>query len=167
MGVSRQVIEESLSSFSGLKHRMQMVGRVEKVSYINDSKATNLDSALKSISSIEGRKVVILGGRDKAGDFFQLKDELSKEQVESVLLIGEAAVKIFGQLKILSRKMKLVNSLKEAVEQGYGSLKDKGGTVILAPGCASFDMYDNFEHRGLEFERAVNNFKKNARDRVS
>jgi UDP-N-acetylmuramoylalanine--D-glutamate ligase len=153
-GLEAAQIESGLSSFRGLAHRMETLGTVGRVEFINDSKATNVDAALKSIASIDGRLVVILGGKDKGSDFSPLAKVLAEKAVR-VLLLGQAAPLLAGQLRQLGGKLLRVADLGEAVGVGYESLRLEGGTVLLAPACASFDMFANFEHRGSVFQREV------------
>jgi UDP-N-acetylmuramoylalanine--D-glutamate ligase len=159
MGVKREAIENCIEDFKGLPHRMESVGRIGKVEFINDSKATNVDATLKSIKSVESNLILILGGKDKGGDFNILKSFLG-EGIEKVFLIGESARIIFDQLNPINDKFEFVKDFKEVVEKGYDILKKKGGVVLLAPGCASFDMFNDFEHRGQVFRQEVNTLKE-------
>ncbi len=155
VGLGAADIEAGLPSFRGLAHRMETVGTIGQVEFINDSKATNVDAALKSISSIDGKLVVILGGKDKGSDFSALENMLSN-RASRVLLLGQAAPILAEQLRGLVGRLLRVRDLQEAVAVGYEILRrDGGGTVLLAPACASFDMFDNFEHRGSVFQREV------------
>ena len=154
IGLTAAEIESGLESFQGLAHRMEAAGTIGGVEFINDSKATNVDAALKSIASIDGRLVVILGGKDKGSDFSALEKILKKKALR-VLLLGKAAPLIAGQLPSLEKRLAHVRDLTEAVRSGYELLQPQGGTVLLAPACASFDMFDNFEHRGDVFKREV------------
>jgi UDP-N-acetylmuramoylalanine--D-glutamate ligase len=162
LGVSSKHIETSITSFHGLPHRMESVGKVGEVEFINDSKATNVDAALRSITSIPGPMVLILGGKDKGGDFAVLGNAI-RERVDRVLLIGQAAPTIrshFSSKKDLGKKLENVPDLEEAVKKGWQILGKKGGVVLLAPGCASFDMFNNFEHRGEVFKEEVFKLKR-------
>ncbi len=157
LGVSSKHIETGITSFRGLPHRMESVEKIGEVEFINDSKATNVDAALRAITSISEPMVLILGGKDKGGDFTVLGNAI-RERVERVLLIGQAAATIrshFSGQKALKKKLDNVSDLEEAVEKGWQILRKKGGVVLLAPGCASFDMFDNFEHRGDVFREEV------------
>jgi UDP-N-acetylmuramoylalanine--D-glutamate ligase len=157
LGVSSKHIETSITSFHGLPHRMEPVGKIGDVEFINDSKATNVDAALKSITGISEPMVLILGGKDKGGDFTVLGNAI-RERVERVLLIGQAAPTIrshFSSQKALEKKLENVSDLEEAVKKGWQILGEKGGIVLLAPACASFDMFNNFEHRGEVFREEV------------
>jgi len=154
VGLTAAEIEAGLAGFHGLPHRMEEAGKVGRVEFINDSKATNVDAALKSISSIDGDLVVILGGKDKGSDFSPLARPL-RERARRVLLLGQAAPLLAGQLSGLGGLLAHVKDLEEAVAKGYELLAPSGGVVLLAPACASFDMFDNFEHRGEVFKREV------------
>ncbi len=154
VGLTPAEIESGLESFQGLPHRMEAAGMVGRVEFLNDSKATNVDAALKSIASIEGNLVVILGGKDKGSDFTGLEKSLAKK-ARKILLMGQAAPLIAAQLHALKKKLAHVHDLNEAVNSGYEILRQEGGVVLLAPACASFDMFDNFEHRGDMFKQEV------------
>lgn len=154
MGAAGPGIEDGIEDFEGLPHRMEHVGKIGGVEFINDSKATNVDAALKSVNSIESRMVLILGGKDKDGDFTKLK-EVIKEKVHRVLLVGYSAPVIFRQLNDIKEKILFVSDFHDAVTRGYRLLERVGGVVLLAPACASFDMFKNFEHRGLVFKEEV------------
>lgn len=153
LGIPSDGIEAAIADFKGLAHRMQPLGQIGAVEFIDDSKATNVDAALKSIASIEEPLVLILGGKDKGSDFRILKDAI-RQSVGLVLLIGKAAPKIHRQLAELRERMVFVEDLAEAVRLGYEHLQASGGVVLLAPGCASFDMFRDFEHRGEVFKEA-------------
>ncbi len=152
LGVPLPGIRESVESFQGLEHRLEKITAIKGIDFYNDSKATNVDAALKSIQSFERKIVLILGGRDKGGDFKKLKDQV-EEKAKHVLLIGEAKEKIKNVLEG-SAPMTPVSSLKEAVRAGY-ALAQAGEVVLLAPACTSFDMFQNFEERGRVFKQEV------------
>ncbi len=154
VGLSAAEIENGLAGFRGLPHRMEGAGSVGRDEFINDSKATNVDAALKSIASIGSDLVVILGGKDKGGDFSPLLVPL-RQRARRVLLLGKAAPLLAKQLAGLGDRLAFVRDLEDAVATSYGILKQGGGVVLLAPACASFDMFDNFEHRGDVFKREV------------
>lgn len=153
-GVEPAAMRSGLETFTGLPHRMQTVARIGPVEFINDSKATNVDATLKSVLSIDQPLVVILGGKDKGGDFGPLAAPLT-ERAEKVILIGKAARTIADQLPGLADRIVYAQTLADAVEKGYRILQRKRGAVLLAPACASFDMFRNYEHRGEAFAAAV------------
>ena len=162
VGLTTSEIESGLESFRGLPHRMEAAGIVGLVEFINDSKATNVDAALKSIASIDGNLVVILGGKDKGSNFTVLEKPL-REKAQKILLLGKAAPLIAAQLNGLGDRLVNVRDLHEAVNTGYEILRQAGGVLLLAPACASFDMFDNFEHRGEVFKREVKRLQKQER----
>ena len=152
LGIPSPSIKKSIIGFKGLEHRLEKAGELNQVVFYNDSKATNVDASLKSIQSFSGPIALILGGRDKGGDFVPLR-ELVQKKVKVVILIGEAADKIQKSLNG-TVAMTRVSGMKEAVHLAYSAASPKG-VVLLAPGCTSFDMYQNFEERGKDFKREV------------
>lgn len=163
LGLSARAIEKGLSGFRGLPHRMESVGSIGDVAFFNDSKATNVDAALKSIDSIDQPLVVILGGRDKGSDFTPLLKSL-KKRAKKVLVIGEAAPAILKQLNDIQTKLEEVKNFSSALDRGHRLLKKTGGVVLLAPACASFDMFGNFEERGLAFRKEFGKLKKKVKN---
>ncbi len=162
LGITPESIESGLAHFRGLPHRMESAGKIGDVEFINDSKATNVDAALKSIAGITGPLVLILGGKDKGSDFTVLGTPV-REKVERVLLLGKAGPTIRAQLEALGgleEKLEKVVDMADAVARGMTILEKTGGVVLLAPGCASFDMYNNFEHRGEVFKQEVKELRK-------
>ena len=135
-----------------MEHRLEFVRSVRGVDYYNDSKATNVDATLKALDAFDGGLWVILGGKDKDSDYTVLADALRKK-ARSVLLIGAASQKIAGQL---NHGVPLVRSgtLQAAVKEAYEHASE-GDTVLLAPACASFDQFENYEHRGKVFKQIV------------
>lgn len=157
LGTKLSSIQNSIQSFKGLEHRLEKVATLEGVTFFNDSKATNVDAALKSIQSFQRKIILILGGRDKGGNFSSLKPFL-KNKAKAIILIGEAAEKIQKELGNIT-SFHRAGSMKEAVEKGF-SLAQKGEIVLLAPACTSFDMFSNFEERGNSFKKEVNFLKE-------
>ena len=151
-GAPPESLEDSIRRFKGVEHRIEWVAELDGVQYFNDSKATNVDATIKSIEAFPGNILLILGGRDKAGDFTVLRT-LVQERVKHLVLIGEAAAKIRKALDGAAA-MSEANSMEEAVAI-CRSLARHGDTVLLAPACASFDMFLNYEHRGRAFKEAV------------
>ncbi len=148
----KESIEKSVMEFRGLEHRMEFSGKIGNVFFYNDSKATNVDATLKSIQSFDGNIVIIMGGRDKGGDFSILRDEIIK-RVKGIVLIGEAKDKIKRTLSGIC-ELKSADDMGSAVRIAF-ELATPSGIVLLAPGCASFDMFENFEHRGRVFKEEV------------
>ena len=152
LNVPQLSIRNSIRSFKGLEHRLEKVLTLNEVEFYNDSKATNVDATKKSLESFTRKIVLILGGRDKGGNFELLRD-LVKSQVKGVVLLGEARDAIFQALKG-TVPMESAASMKEAVRLG-SSLAGPGDVVLLAPACTSFDMFKSFEHRGEVFKQEV------------
>lgn len=151
-GASAHSIAEGVRSFGGVEHRLEFVAEIGGVRYYNDSKATNVDATVKALSSFEEPLLVILGGKDKDSDYAALRDAL-REHATLALLIGAAADKIERQIAG-SVAVKRVETLQRAVEVASESARP-GDIVLLAPACASFDQFENYEHRGRVFKELV------------
>lgn len=152
--IKNDVIRESLETFEGVEHRLELVRTVDGVKYINDSKATNINAVWYALDSYSVPMVLILGGRDKGNDYTELIDQI-REKVHTVVAIGEARYKIEARLKSAVPQFELADSLPEAVKIGRKYAK-RGEIVLLSPACASFDMFENYKHRGEVFKKAVN-----------
>ncbi|MGE5301324.1 MAG: UDP-N-acetylmuramoyl-L-alanine--D-glutamate ligase [Acidobacteriota bacterium] len=145
-------VRESLREFAGLEHRLEFVRELDGVRYINDSKGTNVGAVLKSVESFEEPVILIAGGRDKAGDFSELRPLISRK-VKTLVLIGEAAQKIRDSVGDATDTVTAAD-LREAV--GISRARaGKGDVVLLSPACASFDMFRDFEDRGRQFKKIV------------
>lgn len=155
-GAEVHSIRTSVKKFKGLEHRLEKVRCLDGVAFYNDSKATNVDAAMKSIQSFDQPVILILGGRDKGGGFSRLKPEI-KKRIKEIILIGESRDKIRKELESAAA-MTDADSMRDAVKKSFFSA-EKGDVVILAPACTSFDMFDNFEQRGRVFKEAVRNLK--------
>ncbi len=151
-GAEVSQIRQAVKTFAGVEHRLEFVRKLHGVSWYNDSKATNVDATLKAIAAFPGSLWVILGGKDKDSDYSPLAAPL-KEKAHAALLIGAAAAKIEEQLRG-SVELTRSGTLAAAIEEAHRRAK-AGDTVLLAPACASFDQFENFEHRGREFKRMV------------
>ncbi|HKK21245.1 MAG TPA: UDP-N-acetylmuramoyl-L-alanine--D-glutamate ligase [candidate division Zixibacteria bacterium] len=154
--VAPEVIAGVLRKFPGVEHRMEKVGRVAGINFVNDSKATNVDSVCYALRSVDGQLYLIAGGRDKGADFAPLI-ELGKGKIKGILAIGEAREKVFNQLGH-AFPVQFAESLGEAVRLAF-EMAFPGETVLLSPGCASFDQFENYEHRGKVFKAAVADLK--------
>jgi UDP-N-acetylmuramoylalanine--D-glutamate ligase len=143
---------EAIKRFKGVEHRIEYVAEIEGVKFYNDSKATNVDSTVKALEAFERNVILILGGKDKGSDYTALAP-LIGERVKQVVLIGAASDKIAEQLKGL-RPITRARYMDEAVLISMEAAA-AGDTVLLAPACASYDMFDNYEHRGRAFKEAV------------
>ena len=151
-GATNAQIRSAVMSFPGVEHRLEFVRELDGVAWYNDSKATNVDATLKAIEAFPGGLWVILGGKDKNTDYTPLTAPL-REKARGILLIGAAAAKIETQLAGAAPLIGC-GTLDAAIMQAR-SRASKGETVVLAPACASFDQFENFEHRGREFKRLV------------
>jgi UDP-N-acetylmuramoylalanine--D-glutamate ligase len=151
-GCSIEAVQDSLREFPGLEHRLEFVRELDGVRYFNDSKGTNIGAVVKSIESFAKPIVLIAGGRDKSGDFLQLR-ELVRTRVKALVLIGESKAKIRQALGD-STDTVTAEDLKDAVEISRRKA-GHGDVVLLSPACASFDMFANFEDRGQQFKKVV------------
>ena len=154
MGVKNETIRRSLATFQGVEHRLEYVATIRGVRYINDSKATNVNSCWYALQSMNTPFVLILGGTDKGNDYSEIAD-LVREKVHTLIFMGVDNKKLneyFG----LNTNCKIVdtNSLADAVKAAY-EVAQKGDTVLLSPCCASFDLFKNYEDRGEQFKQAV------------
>jgi UDP-N-acetylmuramoylalanine--D-glutamate ligase len=151
-GAPPDSMRQTIREFKGVEHRLEFVAEINGVKFYNDSKATNVDSAIKSLEAFDGGVVVILGGKDKGSDYAPLAS-LVRERCEHMILIGAAADKIAAALDG-AKPLHRAETMPDAVRLGW-RLAAPGGTVLLAPACASFDMFENYEHRGRDFKEAV------------
>jgi len=152
MGVSIEALAEGLRTFPGVPHRLEPVGCIGEVEFVNDSKGTNTDATEKALISFPEPVVLIAGGRDKGADFGPMT-ALVRERVRAVVLIGEAAEKMEKAWSGVV-PVRRASSMEEAVKAGF-ELAAPRGVVLLSPACASFDMFKDFEHRGDVFREAV------------
>src|SRR5271154_919214 len=151
-GADAQKIASAVRSFAGVEHRLEFVAEIAGVRYYNDSKATNVDATQKALEAFPGRVIVILGGKDKDSDYTTLRKELSERAILA-LLIGNAAEKIASQING-SVKLERVETLDRALEHAEREALP-GDIVLLAPACASFDQFENYEQRGRVFKQLV------------
>ncbi len=151
MGADATAVRRALGEWKGLPHRMEFVRRLDGVTYVDDSKATNVDAAVRAIEACDGPAVVILGGRDKDGDFTPLR--ALSDRVRAGVLLGEAADRIAGALGG-AWTFERARDMADAVERAR-EIARAGDVVLLAPACASFDMFTSYAHRGEVFRRCV------------
>jgi UDP-N-acetylmuramoylalanine--D-glutamate ligase len=147
-------IKKGLADFKGVEHRLELVREIEGVKFINDSKATNIDSVWYALKSFDEPIFLILGGQDKGNDYNQIKKIILK-RVQKIFAIGSSAEKIFNFFH-KDVKVEIKKTLEEAVSTANKEARS-GMIVLLSPACASFDMFENYEHRGRVFKEAVNN----------
>lgn len=158
-GAQAPAIAKGVRSFAGVEHRLEFVSEIGGVRYYNDSKATNVDATLKALDSFPGRILIILGGKDKGSDYTVLQKPL-REKAILALLIGAAAEKIEKQI-VGSVAMERAGTLDRAIETASHAAQP-GDVVLLAPACASFDQFQNYEHRGRVFKDLVRQLEKQA-----
>jgi len=151
--VRKEIIRESLADFQNVEHRLEFVAKVHGVEFINDSKATNVNSTWYALDSMQNKVVLILGGVDKGNDYSSLV-ELAKEKVKAIICLGVDNKKIISVFSGLVPAIVETTSAKEAVLASCRYAK-KGDTVLLSPACASFDLFDNYEDRGHQYKAAV------------
>ena len=163
LGAPPASLRSSVRTFRGLEHRLEKVAVVRGVTFVNDSKATTVQAALKAAQSFKQRIVLILGGRDKGDDFAPLRG-LLKKQARRVILIGEARDKIKAALRGAA-PLEEAGTMKEAVRLGFQAAS-RGDVVLLAPACASFDMFRNFEDRGRVFKADVRRLARSLEGRT-
>jgi len=160
------VITDVLRSFAGVEHRLENVGTVAGVKFVNDSKATNVDAVCYALKSVKEPVCLICGGRDKGGSYAPIVDA-GRDRLKGLVVIGEAREKIFDALG-RAFPVQFAVDLEEAVEKGF-EMAVPGETVLLSPGCSSFDMFANYEERGRTFKLAVRALKesKNSDEKIS
>ncbi|MEO6731506.1 MAG: UDP-N-acetylmuramoyl-L-alanine--D-glutamate ligase [Ferruginibacter sp.] len=151
--IKKESVRESLQTFQSLEHRMEPVATIKGVVFINDSKATNINSTWFALESMETPVILILGGVDKGNDYPLLND-MVKEKVKAIVCLGTDNSKIHDAFRDIVPVMADAASAEEAVQLAF-RLADKGDTVLLSPACASFDLFKNYEDRGSQFKHAV------------
>ncbi len=153
LGLRKEKIREAVTTFHSLEHRMEHVANIRGIEFINDSKATNVNSTWYALESIDKPTILILGGIDK-GNNYELIEDLVKEKVKAIVCMGVHNEKIH---KAFNKKVPVIadtNSAKQAVELSF-RLANKGDVVLLSPACSSFDLFKNYEDRGNQFKMAV------------
>ncbi|MDR0419850.1 MAG: UDP-N-acetylmuramoyl-L-alanine--D-glutamate ligase [Prevotellaceae bacterium] len=155
LDIKNEIIRQSLSTFKGVEHRLEFVLSMGGIKFINDSKATNVNSVWYALDSINGKIIWIAGGTDKGNDYSEIID-LVKEKVRAIVCLGVDNSKIISFFKDAVPIITETHSAKDAVEKSY-ELAYAGDTVLLSPACASFDLFENYEDRGRQFKQAVRN----------
>ncbi|MFP2997391.1 UDP-N-acetylmuramoyl-L-alanine--D-glutamate ligase [Spongiivirga sp. MCCC 1A20706] len=153
--IRKETIRESLSNFQAVPHRMEKVLKIQNVTYINDSKATNVNAAFYALESMTAPTVWIIGGVDKGNDYTPLFP-LVHEKVKAIICLGVDNDKIIENFGRVVDIMVETQTMREAVRAAY-EFAEKGDNVLLSPACASFDLFDNYEDRGDQFKEAVRN----------
>ncbi|MES2591425.1 MAG: UDP-N-acetylmuramoyl-L-alanine--D-glutamate ligase [Bacteroidota bacterium] len=151
--IRKETIRESMSDFHNIAHRLELVGNVHGIEFINDSKATNVNSTWFALESMNNPVILILGGVDKGNDYSML-NVLVKEKVKAIICLGADNNKIIKAFGGMVDTIVEAGSAKEAVNHAY-KIGKKGDTVLLSPACASFDLFEDYEDRGTQFKQAV------------
>ena len=151
-GIDDAIVTETLGSFSGVEHRLEFVRELNGVKYINDSKATNVESVWYAVQTFREPLVLILGGRDKGNDYSKLH-ECVKERVKTIIAVGESARKVHDEFCSI-KTVVMADSMEDAVKKARMNAA-AGDIVLLSPACASFDWFRNYEHRGMVFKEIV------------
>lgn len=152
-GLRKEKIRESFATFEGLEHRLEFVATVRGVDFINDSKATNVNSVWYALESMKQPTILILGGQDKGNDYNEIMD-LVKEKVKAIVCMGIDNKPIHEAFDGVVTEVADTTSAMDAVRAAY-ALAEKGDAVLLSPACASFDLFKNYEDRGRQFKEAV------------
>jgi UDP-N-acetylmuramoylalanine--D-glutamate ligase len=155
LNIRKEIIRECLSDFQGVEHRLETVITVHGINFINDSKATNVNSTWYALECMTSRVVWIAGGIDKGNDYSELH-KLARDKVKAIVCLGSDNSKIIESFKELIPTIVETKSMPEAVKSAY-YLASTGDTVLLSPACASFDLFENYEDRGWQFKEAVRN----------
>lgn len=152
-GVGIETLKHTLSTFRGVEHRLEYVREIDGVRFVNDSKATNVESTWYALRSFNVPLVLLLGGRDKGNDYTRI-DDLVRKNVKAIVAIGESALKVEEHFKNTVTVVR-AGTMAAAIDQSL-QLAGKGDTVLLSPACASFDWFNSYEHRGRVFKDIVN-----------
>ncbi len=153
--IRKQTIRESLENFQGVEHRLEHVLKINKVQYINDSKATNVNATYFALESMNTPTVWIVGGVDKGNNYNELF-QFVNEKVKAIICLGKNNTKLFEAFGNMVDVITETQHMDEAVKMAY-KLAESGDNVLLSPACASFDLFDNYEDRGRQFKNAVRN----------
>jgi UDP-N-acetylmuramoylalanine--D-glutamate ligase len=151
--LKKEIIRESLSDFQNIEHRLEEVGNVHGITFINDSKATNINSTWYALETFQHPIIWIVGGVDKGNDYEMLA-ELVSDKVKAIVCLGKDNEKIHEAFDDIIENIVDTDTAQDAVNMAY-QLGKKGDTVLLSPACASFDLFDNYEDRGHKFKKAV------------
>jgi len=153
--IRKQTIRESLENFQGVEHRLENVLKINKVQYINDSKATNVNATYFALESMDAPTVWIVGGQDKGNNYEELYGFVN-HKVKAIICLGVDNKKIIESFKGMVDVILETQDMNEAVKMAY-KLAEAGDNVLLSPACASFDLFENYEDRGRQFKEAVRN----------
>ena len=164
-GAKLSSIIKTIYSFKGLEHRLELIGSHQKVNYYNDSFSTTPETAIAALKSFSEPTTIILGGSDKGSDYTLLgKQIINSPHLKTIILIGQMTNKILASInqagKFNGQIIKNLKTMEEIVSTAHSS-SSLGGVVVLSPACASFDMFDNYKHRGESFKAGFSNLKSN------
>jgi UDP-N-acetylmuramoylalanine--D-glutamate ligase len=160
LGVETQVISRALGDFKGIKHRIERVGIIDGVEYVDDSKATNVDATLKGVAAMKSEIVLLLGGKDKGYDYDKLFLALRNSNVVKSILYGENRFKLLeSAIRTENKSVALCDNFTVAVNLARLTAT-AGQTVLLSPASASFDEFSGYEERGDKFVEIIENFQK-------
>ena len=151
--IRKETIRKSLEHFQGVEHRLENVLTINKVKYMNDSKATNINAVYYALESMESPTIWIVGGIDKGNDYSELT-KLVSTKVKAIICLGVNNMKIIDHFENIVEYIAETTSMSEAVSEAY-KISNSGDTVLLSPACASFDLFDDYEDRGRQFKSAV------------
>ena len=157
-GIRNETIKEALNSFTGVEHRLEKVADINGIEYINDSKATNVNSCWYALQSMKKKTVLILGGKDKGNDYSEIA-ELVKEKCCGLIYLGADNSKLHAFFDSFGLPTADVNNMHDCIETANKMAKE-GETVLLSPCCASFDLFKSYEDRGEQFKQEVHNLKE-------
>jgi UDP-N-acetylmuramoylalanine--D-glutamate ligase len=159
VGGTPEGVQFALNDFKGLSHRIEYIATIDGVRFFDDSKATNVDAVIRALETFQEPIVLIMGGRDKGGDFRKLSEPI-RQHIKKLILMGEATYKIESVLKDASRERpQTASSMEDAVISAYHAASP-GDIVLLSPACSSFDMYSSYAERGEDFRRVIGNLKQ-------
>ena len=154
LGVEPEIFDQALSTFKKPPHRIEFVREVKGIAYYDDSKGTNIDAVIRAVESMTGKVILIAGGLDKGASYFPWVLAFERK-VKAIFAIGQAKEKMYKELSC-TFPIEKCQTLEEAVAFSH-SIAKEGDNVLLSPGCASFDMFQDYAHRGKEFKRIVHN----------
>jgi UDP-N-acetylmuramoylalanine--D-glutamate ligase len=158
-GATPEGVQSALNDFKGLPHRIEYIATIDHVRFFNDSKATNVDAVIRALETFEEPIILIMGGRDKGGDFHKLTEPI-RRHIKKLILMGEAKHKIKSVLEDNYREsVQTASSMETAVISAYHSASP-GDIVLLSPACSSFDRYGSYAERGEDFRRVIDNLKQ-------
>ena len=156
-GGTLQGVLAALNDFEGLTHRLEYIATINDVSYYNDSKATNIDAVIRALACFRDSVILIMGGRNKGGNFYALTESV-RRHVKEIIALGEARQEVQSTLgSVVS--VKTAATMEEAVKEA-ADISAPGNIVLLSPACSSFDMYEDYAHRGAVFTEAVKKLQK-------